>query len=218
MQHQKISIDKEFEYLVSMETGTFSLDMAPPSFFDDEPFMTKLDVGIDHINLNKTLVIQTKHYTRKSIDFADFAKFHAAVDCMQTLPAMRLIATLEESAFTKNVMNAMQCPNMPKYEIRRFNIQELRDKHNVVKSLPSKKANICERRPSQLRVIENIQASDADTFTLQAPPGWGKTFVCLSIIREVCENHPDCCVVVLVNTLDIVRQTHKNFRDNKHAS
>jgi len=43
-----------FEMLVSIETGTFGLPEAPPWFFDDETVMSNVDVGIDHIDLQKT--------------------------------------------------------------------------------------------------------------------------------------------------------------------
>ena len=33
---------KLFEYLISLETATFGLDMAPPNFFDNERFIVTL--------------------------------------------------------------------------------------------------------------------------------------------------------------------------------
>ena len=65
LRHHTVPDWQRFEMLVSLATSTFGIDMMPPSYLDDETVVVDrrgygVDCGIDHINLAKTVVGQSK--------------------------------------------------------------------------------------------------------------------------------------------------------------
>ena len=200
---------KAFEYLVSLETGTFGVDMAPPSFFDDEPVLSTRDVGLDHISFDKTIVGQTKHYPcGSSVDYKDFARFFCAASCALVPPSVKFLATLPETKLTDHVAKVASykgCDHVT------FDEAALRAKHVVEDAAPDPAPLPIVARASQLDAVSRFFAG-GDTFSLQAPPGWGKTQVMLMIARQTLATS-DGSIIVLVNTSDLLHQVHRAFNE-----
>ena len=192
---------KAFEMCVSINTNTFALDMAPPCFFDDESFIDHRDCGIDHINIDKTVVGQSKHYESATVDWNDLARFHLASDCLNTSPQERFIATLPDTRFTHRTTRAMHLHN---YVVKRTSFEA----HTI--AYPTTSIPSFEERPSQLQVLSTIR-NGGKVVTIQAPPGWGKTFVSLSVVDGLHKTAVNYTVVILVPTCDLLQQTADVF-------
>ena len=95
LQHHRLPDWQRFEMLVSLHTDTFNVEMMPPSFLDDETVVVNrgghgIDCGIDHINMRKTVVGQSKRYTGGTkVDWGDLSKFFLASECLATPPRVR---------------------------------------------------------------------------------------------------------------------------------
>ena len=217
LSHHTLPAHKRFELLVSLSTNTFGIEMMPPSFLDNETVVVNrrgygVDCGIDHINLTKTVVGQSKRYTgTNKVDWADISKFFLASECLATPPSVRFLATLPSTGVTKRALGAMQLKHI---EHKRFDEATLATL--PVCSAPSTAIpdTVCTAdgivmRPTQADVITAFHASPRAVFTFEAAPGWGKTRVALFLGHETYLRGGR--VVYLVHTVDLLTQTRSTF-------
>ena len=204
---------RRFELRVSLSTGTFGMDMMPPSFLDDEsPVLVDkkghgVDCGIDHISLDKTVVGQSKRYTgTNKVDWPDITRFHGAYECLATPPGTRFLATLPETGVTERVSDFMR---LKRIEHRTFDDATLVPARSVSTASARTDAGELALRPSQADVVSAFLASSRKTFTLQAAPGWGKTRIALALGRETIRRGGR--VLYLVHTVDLLAQTRATF-------
>ena len=206
---------KAFEMMVCIATNTFPVDEAPLSFFDDEPLIGTSDCGIDHISIDKKTVGQSKCYSAKTVDWKDAARFHLAADSLRAPPSRRFFAVLPTTQFTRNVAKAVE---LHKYEVMRFHAPEGGGEADVPR--PDDRRREADvgygqhlvLRASQEEALRAFESASEKTFRMQAPPGWGKTFVCLTAVERMRARAPTDVALVLVPSCDLLDQMVDAFR------
>ena len=210
--HRTLPAHARFELLVSLATGTFGMDMMPPSFLDDESKVivdrrgNGVDCGIDHINLSKTIVGQSKRYTGSStVGWADITKFFGAYKCLETPPKERFLATLPLTRLAGRVSVFCHLKGIQHVKLDDEDATPL----PLAREAPACRSEYLALRPSQEDVLAAFHAHEGQVFTLEGPPGWGKTRVALALAQETCSRGGR--VVYLVNTIDLLDQTRSTF-------